>query len=113
MFENVSLSPDQFDQFGNPNVPLSTSKSAQLSPFVVVAEVSELVKGDPSGRGRPALHRATSKVVRVSDRKVLGEAIGYYRFGGESEGPWHPSSYMGCTEEPGKHLNRAVFVRTR
>ena len=111
VIEKVLLSSDKFDQFGNPLVPLSTSKAAQSSAYVLDASVIEIVKGGSGGSGEPAIHRFTSKAIRVSDKKVLGVAVGYYRFGGEPEGPWHPSSYTGCTEEPGKQINRAVFSR--
>lgn len=111
VFERIFLPSEKFDQFGNPNVPLSSSKAVQFSPYVIDAELSEVTKGDPSGRGTPTLRRYTSKIVRISDGKVLGIAVGYSRFGGESEGPWHPSSYTGCTEEPGKQLSRAVIAR--
>jgi hypothetical protein len=109
VFERVLLPSDKFDQFGYPNVPLSSSKGAQSASYVVDTELSELVKGNPTGRGAPSLHRFSSKIVRVSDKKILGEAVGYYRFGGDPEGPWHPSSYTGCTEEAGKNLIRAIF----
>jgi len=111
VFERILLSADKFDLFGNPNVPLSTSRGAEASAYVVVAEIEVLVRGSTSGRDVPSLNRFVSKAVRASDKKILGEAIGYYRFGGDPAGPWHPSNYTGCTHEPGKNLNRAVFLK--
>ena len=113
VYEKVSLPPENFDQFGNPMVPLATSRNAGLSAYVLEANVEHLVKGGPGSRGTPALHRVTSRAIRVSDKKLLGEAVGYYRLGGDPEGPWHPSNYVGCTEEPGRKLNHAVFVQSK
>ena len=111
VFEKISLPAESFDRFGHPNVPLSTSKAAQSSAFVVDAIVVELVKGDPYGMDRPSLHKFTSKAIRLSDGKVLGIAVGYYRFGGDPDGPWHPSNYTGCTSEPGEQVIGKVFSR--
>jgi hypothetical protein len=111
VFEYVVLPADKFDGFGNPAVPLSITKAAQSSPYVVEADVVPVVKGSPDGFGMPSLHRMSARAIRVSDKKILGEAIGFYRSGGEPVGPWHTSQYTGCTHEPGKNLNRLVFKR--
>lgn len=111
VYEQVSLPANRFDGFGDPDIPLASSKSASLSDYVLIAEVRVLVAGGHDGRGAPSLSRFVSKAIRVSDKKILGEAVGYYRFGGDPVGPWHPSSYTGCTYEPGKKLSRAVFAK--
>ena len=77
---------------------------------MVDAVVIELIKGDPDGFSKPGLHQFTSKVIRNSDKKILGVAVGYYRIGGGPDGPWHPSSYTGCTSEAGKRLIREIFT---
>ena len=113
VYERVILPEDKFDRFGNPAVPLSTSTNAKTAHYVLVAKLEELVKGGPNDRGQATLHRFSSKAIRVSDDRVLGEAVGYYRRGGDTEGPWHISHYTGCTDEPGKKLAREIFVRMR
>jgi len=112
VFEHVLLPSSKFDQFGFPTVPLTTSKAAKDADFVIDDEIVEVVKGDLHGRSTPSLHKSLTKVVRVFDKKVLGTSIGYYRYGGDPDGPWHPSHYMGCTEELGKRLVSAVFSKS-
>lgn len=111
VYERAPLPAESFDRFGTPLVPLSTWKTASSSPYVLEEHLQELIAGDERGRGSPGLIRSVSKVIRASDKKIMGEAVSYYRIGGDPEGPWHISHYTGCTKEPGKKLTHAIFFK--
>jgi hypothetical protein len=42
---------------------------------------------------RPSIWRTQMKLLRVSDNKMLGQAVSYSRVGGDPIGPWHQSSF--------------------
>lgn len=109
--EKVKLPADRFNKWGDPSVPLIGAKDVNASDYYLESTIEVIVAGDPNGYGSPALHRFRNRAVRASDGKVLGEAVGYYRSGGDADGPWHPSSYTGCSADSGKLLARAVFTR--
>ncbi len=50
------------------------------------------------------------KIYRKVDSKLLGEAIGYARIGGEAAGPWGLSSYT-CPISFETDINKQIFIK--
>lgn len=111
IFEQVKLSKIYFDEFGNPIISNSINKKVGPSEYFLEASTKRIVPGDPRGVGSPTLLRSVGKAIRLSDGKVLGEAVGYSRFGGVPDGPWQPTSYVGCISEPAKSVSQKVFEK--
>lgn len=104
VYETVKLTPDLLDEAGRIRIPTKESIK-QGDRYFYVSETTYLQKEDPK------LTRMNTKIVRLSDGKVLGEVVRYGRGGGDPPGPWHPSSFI-CpnpTEQP--YLETSVFVR--
>lgn len=113
VYEKVFLPADRFNRWGDPDVLRASSYRATGSHEYFLEDLSsEFVKGSPTGKGDPTLHRFYYRAIRNSDKKVLGEAIGFSRFGGDADSPFHPSSYAGCTESwNARNLIRSVFEK--
>jgi hypothetical protein len=111
VFERISLPPDQFNQWGDPNIPFAGEKGTATSPYIIEIELRDLVRVDSSVLRRLTLVRFQARALRRVDGEILGEAVGYSRLGGDPEGPWHPSSYSGCAKSDDKNLVKNVFVR--
>ncbi|MBA3771785.1 MAG: hypothetical protein H0X13_04675 [Ramlibacter sp.] len=58
--------------------------------------------------GDPALQRIRNQIIRLADKKVLGELVVYRRSGGDLPGPWEPSRYS-CPTGPVFNLEQQVF----
>lgn len=112
VYERVSLPLDQFNQWGDPNIPFAENADATKAAYIVNIESRELIKGDSYGKGNPTLSRFHARVIRRSDNKTLGEAISYSRIGGDPDGPWHTSKYNGCSQGGDKNLKKAVFTKS-
>lgn len=115
VYERVLLSADQFNSWGDPNVPNDRQGTMEDKSLYVIKNLSsQVVSGDVYGRWEATLNRFHYRAVRRSDSFLLGESISYGRFGGDVDGPWHPSNYIGCTGEwNAKILRRAVFFREK
>jgi hypothetical protein len=104
VYETVILPASYFDSAGRiklgPSMPYGVNEPNRKSTFQrigdgdeyrLVEEVTVLKDGDPlHGQGR--LRRILWKVVRVSDRKVMADAVMYGRSGGDFIVIDHPSS---------------------
>ena len=115
VYERVLLPANKFNRWGDPDVQRASNfRAAGGHDYFLEDDLRALVKGNPSGKGDPTLHRFYYRVVRNSDRKVLGEAISFSRFGGDADHPFHPSSYVGCTEMWSlKKLFESVFEKEK
>ncbi|MBZ0132964.1 MAG: hypothetical protein K8F53_10165 [Rhodocyclaceae bacterium] len=108
VYETVKLSKEDYDEKRRIVFPqfigLPEDKGRYGTNYIVVSKDSVLRDGNPS------LRRSHIQVIRVSDKKVLGERINYTRFGGDMPNPFHPSSYacQNVIDNPG--LIRQVFI---
>ncbi|MDT3735116.1 MAG: hypothetical protein ROZ00_02710 [Denitratisoma sp.] len=108
VYETVKLSKENYDEKRRIVFPqyvgLPEDKGRYGTSYIVFSKDSILKDGNPS------LRRSHIQVIRVSDKKVLGERINYTRFGGDIPNPFHPSSYscQNVIDNPG--LIRRVFI---
>ena len=103
-YEQVRLPASSFDGYGVVNVPIA-SLSKPSDPFYYEWGITYYKKGNPE------MWRNHFRLYRRSDGKILGEAIGYSRRGGDFPGPWHDSSF-GCPEDSDiSILKKLVFLR--
>lgn len=113
IYEHISLPLRAFNQWGDPDIIERPSPDGKSS-YTLSNLSTEIVKGGTHGRGEPTLNRFHYQVIRLSDRKILGESVSYGRFGGDPQGPFHPSSYSGCIEIwNDKELLRKVFLKEK
>jgi hypothetical protein len=89
--ETVVLPAARFDKFGSVRVP-DSRYAKPTDEYYYERETEILVRGNPD------LLRFHTKLVRSSDKRVLGEAVSYVRRGGDIPGPWHPSSFS-CPQD--------------
>lgn len=93
VYETVRLSIEQYKRYTQflKIVPYQNLK--EDDEFYLVWNTSKLKEGSPS------IGKSHFQLIRRSDSKILGEAINYWRRGGDVPGPWHDSSYM-CQDRP-------------
>ncbi|MCU7937670.1 MAG: hypothetical protein KZQ99_22945 [Candidatus Thiodiazotropha sp. (ex Dulcina madagascariensis)] len=105
IYETVELSAERFGQNGGLNIK---SEEYAKSTDEYYFSMNESILRNKN----PKLTRFTTKIIRRSDQKILGEAVRYGRAGGDLPGFWHSSSY-GCPpimESTGK-LTSSVFKK--
>jgi hypothetical protein len=104
VYETVKLPADRFDKWGHARIA-SKDRARPADEYYFESDVVNVRIGNPR------IIRTVYKIVRRSDRKVLGTATWYGRSGGDPPGPWHPSSFV-CppisSEAPS--LESRVFV---
>ncbi len=112
VYETVKLPADKFNQWGQINFYKPTQGENALGPdYVFKRDMHWYVKGDPYTHEATML-RASYKIVRRFDGKILAETVIYGRGGGDLPGPWYPSSFS-CPEinvAGPNALLRAVFI---
>ena len=92
VYETVRLPPERFGQ--------------RWDEYLYVREPHTYIRS-----GNPLMWRDTSKIIRRSDSKVLGEYVSYARRGGDSPfSPGHPSSYR-CPKLFTLNLEQAIFLK--
>lgn len=112
VYETVKLPPSMFDQWGDPFPGWRGRKlEDRLGPdYRYVVETVYLKQGDPlKGEGR--LSRHITRIVRLSDNKLMGEAVSYGRSGGDFIAYAHPTSKSCPVEQSESDLIRAVFLK--
>lgn len=103
VYETVKLPISEFNEYGQVSFYKSLPGSELLSFYTLIREEHTYKSGNPR------MWRTYTAVRRVRDGKILGESIGYTRFGDGFEGPFHPSS-ISCPEAFGEvPLLGAVF----
>lgn len=115
VYEAVRLPPEMFDRDGNPfpGWPNRAEIDRFGTDYRYVIGRDYLKQGNPIQLfSEGELIRRSEKIVRVSDRKLLGESISYSRIGGEAILLGHPSSkrcpvYKSANET----LIRSVFLK--
>jgi hypothetical protein len=106
IYETVTLSKENFGPDGEvfPQYRDKLVTDGRLgTDYVYVSNDKLIVSGDAS------LQRINSKLIRVSDRKILGEVVIYRRSGGDFFGPWEPSRYSCPLSGPALDLVRQTF----
>jgi hypothetical protein len=103
VYETVALPPERFDQFNSVHVP-DTRYAKPTDDYYYERSTEYLVRGNPD------LLRFHTKLIRRSDKKVLGEGTSYARRGGDLPGPWHPSSFR-CPQDV--NVASKVFKRAQ
>lgn len=88
VYETVKLSPEKFNQWGQPNFYKPTQGEHALGPEYSYKFDIHLYRN-----GNPQMSRYHIQVFRRSDGKLLGEAISYGRGGGDMPSPMHESSF--------------------
>ncbi len=104
VYEAVRFSAERFDEYGNVKV---TSKDFVKSGDEYYIEFKET----NLRKGNPRLIRFNTRVIRISDGKIMGESIRYGRSGGDLPGPWHESSFD-CPPLP-MNLSSSIFLREK
>ena len=95
VYETVELPPEKFNQWGQINFYEPTKGEDALgAKYILKVEHHEIVRGNPSyAPSEISLTKSHSRIIRRSDRKLLGETVLYFRVGGDPPGPWHTSSF--------------------
>jgi hypothetical protein len=106
VYEQVKLPPNEYEQYAKTNwiLPGEARVTAEHE-YHVESDIQYLKRGNPS------IWRSHHRLIRRSDRKLLGESIMYARSGGDLPGPWHPSSFK-CPE-PTERPSLAISVFTK
>ena len=102
VYETVTLSAERFDKWGNVNIP--NKRYAKPTDEYYFESVDQYVQ-----RGNPKILKMTTRMVRSSDGKILGESVRYARSGGDLPGPWHGTSF-GCPKLP-MNLESSIFLK--
>jgi hypothetical protein len=88
VYETVRLPAEKFDKWGMVTFyDPSKGDKALGEDYIFRQDIHYYRKGNPE------MSRRRYQVLRMSDWKVLGEAIVYGRGGGDLPGPWHESSF--------------------
>lgn len=123
VYETVILPSEMFDQNGYPFPPnmrtdspskVTTSQVTQEAMlgghYRFLSQITYLKRGDPV-RGEGVLMRFSEQVIRVSDGKILGEAVSYGRSGGDFIAYAHFTSNHCPLKQGSNAATRAVFTK--
>lgn len=108
VYEAVALSKDKFR---NGFVQIHIPQRDYVKPsdeYYYTDETSWIINENNSFGGLD-LYRLHYKLFRVKDNKLMSEYVSYSRRGGDSIGPWHPSSYS-CTDKEDTNIYPKTFV---
>ncbi len=86
VYETVPLPPELMDKYGIIRVP-TKEKATVDDQYYRESEKFYYLKG------RLQMSRSEYRIIRKSDKKVLGKMVLYGRGGGGLPGPWHGSSF--------------------
>ena len=87
IYETVKLPPEMFDDLGNLNAGVNIRKGEEYvtqfgGAYELTTETTDVKKGDPL-KGEGWLTRHHTKVIHISDQKLLAEIVDYNRAGGD------------------------------
>lgn len=102
VYETVTLPAERFDKWGNVNI--SNKQHAKPTDEYYFESVDQYLR-----LGNPKILKMTTRMVRRSDGKILGESVRYARSGGDLPGPWHGTSF-GCPRLP-MNLESSIFLK--
>ena len=104
VYETAMLPATLLDKYGGVRIP-SKSLANASDEYYYELDIHYYLKGNPE------MSRSQYRIIRRSDRKVLGESIRYGRGGGDLPGPSHDSSFT-CPDIGTKpSLEDSVFLR--
>lgn len=94
IYEVVRLSADNFDLNGQAVLPPSEKHIQKNDNYYYDFSIKNII-GNSNGPhiNDLVIWRSETKIVRVTDKKVMATLISYTRRGGDPIGPWHPSYY--------------------
>lgn len=93
VYETVKLPAEKFNQWAQVNFRVPRETEAKPSDeYYFEWDIQQYQNG------KLEMWRNHFTLYRTADKKILGEAVGYSRSGGDIPGPWHESSY-GCPPE--------------
>lgn len=109
VYETVTLPKQRFNQWGQFEV--SSERYVKSGEQYYLAHETTDIEGKSASTniGALAVFKQHFKIFRIADKKLLGDATIYARTGGDSIGPWHPSSHS-CPKNP--NLEAAVFLKS-
>lgn len=108
VYEAVRLPEERFDKFGEIYVP-SLKEAKPMDEFYYVSETQWIKKSDDVFA--LVMWRNHDRLFRAAENKLLGEAIGYSRRGGDPISPLHISSYACPIDADIKFVKQKVFVK--
>lgn len=102
VYETVRLPAERFDNYGN--IGIQNRQYARPTDQYYFETEEKYLRA-----GNPTLIRSVTRIIRRSDRKVLGESTRYGRGGGDLPGPWHPSTFD-CPPIRDLKLESSIFT---
>jgi hypothetical protein len=110
VYEVVKLPAERFDKYGRVHIP-SKQQAKSDDDYYFDYKVTYLRNGDPDVDVSDAsIARVDYRVFRANDKKLLGESVRYIRRGGDSPGPWHPSSFTCPDTKNAIGVEKMIFV---
>lgn len=115
VYEAVALSKERFGKWGTMFVPdkrfMKTTDEYYAEWGTQYYKMDGTLDVEIPHRDKSLeLSQSNYKIYRKIDGKLLGEAVGYARRGGEAIGPWHLSSYA-CPANFETDLNKQIFLK--
>jgi hypothetical protein len=109
VYETVKLPPEKFDNYGHIKITFE-KYSKESDEYYYTWDVFYLKKQKSSTDSE--LWRSNHKIIRRSDKKILGESILYVRRGGDIiAGPFGPTTF-GCGDIiKSPDLERSIFLK--
>lgn len=111
VYETILLPKERFDQWGR--LAVSDERVMKPNDEYYTTWRTKKIKGDPDSSEiwKLTVFQDHFVLYRVSDKKILGESIGYARRGGDPFGYWHPSSHA-CPGSVKSRLVKQVFLKS-
>ena len=93
VYETVKLPPDKFNEWGQVKFDVRMKGYSQPGEeYYYEWDIQHYHEGNPE------VWRNHFILYHVAEKKMVGEALGYNRRGGDFPGPWHESSF-GCPHD--------------
>lgn len=105
VYETVKVPPGKFDKFGIVRVPMKKDAKPE-DEYYYEWEIQYFKQGNPE------MWRNHFTLYRAKDKRLLGEATGYSRRGGDLPSPMHESSFGCPTDADISVLKQRVFKNT-
>ncbi|RCS56424.1 hypothetical protein [Parvibium lacunae] len=111
VYETVTLPKERFNQWGQFEV-FDQRFMKPSDEYYTVWETKK-IKGDPDSEEiwKLTIYQDHFFLYRAIDKKLLGEAIGYVRRGGDPINPFMPSSHA-CPSATDNDLSKQIFLKS-
>ena len=103
VYETVTLPPEKFDQWGNVRFLLKKDRKMIFDGNYQLSH-----KDHHYDKLYLKVWRTHWEIRRLSDSKLLGEAVSYSRVGGDPIGPWEPS-HSSCPKQ--LNFSSLIFIQ--